>query len=424
MKLLLTLIGAACVLAPLGIAQGADDCANATPVSGFGAFAFDNSSATASGIADCSGLPVRKDVWFNWTSHVTGPIRFETCGTITPFDTRIVVYDGVNCGALQFLNCASQSCLGLSSLTFDAVSGQSYLLRVGARQIGSTGAGAFRVRAEPCPETNDDALEDNDVCDEAVALTDGTYPNLWCVKGDNDWYEFCVPGNGTLTLDVLFPTASGDIDIFVLDSCSTGATSLGIGGSATDDEQVIFINPNAQPQSVFLRVELWADDPTQDCNDYTLMVSGSNGNCNGASLGTSYCTPVPNSTGATGEMTAVGSDVTTDNNVTLGSTALPPSAFAFFITSQTQGFVVGPGGSSGNLCILGSIGRYVGGGQIQQANAAGEISLPIDLTQMPQPLGAVAVAPGDTWNFQAWYRDSSATGPTSNFTNGLSVTFQ
>ncbi|QDV06015.1 hypothetical protein Poly30_15190 [Planctomycetes bacterium Poly30] len=424
MKQLLSLLGAACLFAPLGYAQGADDCANATPISGFNTFGFDNTNATGGGLSDCNGLGVRKDVWFRWTSPATGPIRFETCGTNTAFDTRIAVYDGINCGALNLLACAAQSCQGLSSVTFDAISGQGYLLRVGSRVVGAGGPGQFRVRAEPCPATNDDNFEQNDICDDAVVLGDGTYPNLWCAKGDPDWYEFCVPGGGTLTMDVLFATATGDIDIFALEGCAIGAASLGIGGSGTDDEQVVYTNPNATPMSVFLRVELWIDDPTEDCNDYTLMVTGAGGGCNGNSIGTNYCMPALNSTGASARITAIGSTTVTDNDVTLGAQQLPALAFGFFITSQTQGFVMMPGGSSGNLCVVGSVGRYVGGGQIQQSGLGGTIALPINLNQIPQPNGFVSAAPGQTWNFQAWYRDSSPTGPTSNFTDGLAITFQ
>ena len=62
--------------------------------------------------------------------------------------------------------------------------------------------------------------------------------------------------------------------------------------------------------------------------------------------------------------------------------------------------------------------------QIQQANPAGTISLALDLTQIPQPTGFVTAIAGDTWNFQAWYRDAVSGSATSNFTDGLSVTFQ
>jgi hypothetical protein len=35
----------------------------------------------------------------------------------------------------------------------------------------------------------------------------------------------------------------------------------------------------------------------------------------------------------------------------------------------------------------------------------------------------VAVLAGETWNFQAWYRDLNPT-TTSNFTNAVSIAFQ
>ena len=113
-----------------------------------------------------------------------------------------------------------------------------------------------------------------------------------------------------------------------------------------------------------------------------------------------------------------------DNNLTLSTSSLPANSFAFYLASTTQGFAANPGGSQGNLCLSGSIGRYVGPGQIQQANPAGTISLALDLTQIPQPTGFVTAIAGDTWNFQAWYRDAVGGSATSNFTDGLSVTFQ
>jgi hypothetical protein len=36
----------------------------------------------------------------------------------------------------------------------------------------------------------------------------------------------------------------------------------------------------------------------------------------------------------------------------------------------------------------------------------------------------VAAMAGDSWNFQAWYRDSVLGIPITNFTDGLSVFFQ
>jgi hypothetical protein len=88
-----------------------------------------------------------------------------------------------------------------------------------------------------------------------------------------------------------------------------------------------------------------------------------------------------------------------------------------------QGLIPNPGGSSGNLCLGGSIGRYVGPGQIQNSGATGAIGLTLNLAQTPTPSGLVQVQAGDTWHFTAWYRDAIGGVATSNFADGLSIAF-
>jgi hypothetical protein len=140
------------------------------------------------------------------------------------------------------------------------------------------------------------------------------------------------------------------------------------------------------------------------------------------SVGASLCSnAVPNSTNYSGMLSAGGSAFVAANNLRLNANCLPLNSSGYFLTSQTNGFAPNAGGSQGNLCIAGGpIGRYVGPGQVLNSGSAGSFSLPIDLTQHPTPLGFVAVAPGETWNFQCWYRD---TGSTSNFTDALQVMF-
>ncbi|MEM8709595.1 MAG: lectin-like protein, partial [Planctomycetota bacterium] len=142
-------------------------------------------------------------------------------------------------------------------------------------------------------------------------------------------------------------------------------------------------------------------------------------------LGVNYCVANSNSTGGPAKIFASGSLVTSDNDLTLLATDLPPLGFGFFITSQTEGFAANPGGSAGNFCLGGSVGRYVGPGQIQNSGSLGRIELAIDLTQVPQPNGPVSVMAGETWSFQLWHRDSTVSGvPTSNFTDGVRLPFQ
>jgi hypothetical protein len=52
----------------------------------------------------------------------------------------------------------------------------------------------------------------------------------------------------------------------------------------------------------------------------------------------------------------------------------------------------------------------------------GEQPFQVDLAHIPlTPI--VAVQAGETWSFQAWYRDAHP-GPTSNFSDGRAVPFQ
>jgi len=138
-------------------------------------------------------------------------------------------------------------------------------------------------------------------------------------------------------------------------------------------------------------------------------------------IGFSYCGPaVPNSSGGPAEIRATGSDVVADADFHLVAEQLPPNQFGYFLTSKTQGFVANPGGSQGNLCLGGVIGRFAS--QVQSSGAAGSFTIQVDLTKLPPPLN-VPVLPGDTWSFQAWFRDKNPS-TTSNFTDGVSVAFQ
>ena len=66
----------------------------------------------------------------------------------------------------------------------------------------------------------------------------------------------------------------------------------------------------------------------------------------------------------------------------------------------------------------------VGPAQFPTANGDGFLSITLDLTALPQPMGPVAPAPGSFWFFQVWYRDTQGGVPTSNFTDALAIVLQ
>jgi hypothetical protein len=140
-----------------------------------------------------------------------------------------------------------------------------------------------------------------------------------------------------------------------------------------------------------------------------------------------YCQSNPSSIGTNSTIEITGSASIAANNMTLTAT-LPPNTFGFFITSQTQGFVANPGGSVGNICLAGDLGRFVGPGQVKNSFANGEISLSTavgewSLSSIPAGMGPYAAVAGLETNFQLWHRDITPTGLGSNFTNGYSVTW-
>ncbi|MEM6671854.1 MAG: choice-of-anchor B family protein [Planctomycetota bacterium] len=141
----------------------------------------------------------------------------------------------------------------------------------------------------------------------------------------------------------------------------------------------------------------------------------------GDGIGLSYCDASVNSTGGVATIVGSGSTSLAANDLQLTAISLPFATSGYFIVSASQGFLANPGGSQGNLCVGGNTGRYIS--QLGNSGFFGTISLVVDATAIPQPSGVATAAPGETWNFQCWYRDANP-GVTSNFTRGYAVTFE
>ncbi|MEL6430057.1 MAG: hypothetical protein AAFU73_23230 [Planctomycetota bacterium] len=153
-------------------------------------------------------------------------------------------------------------------------------------------------------------------------------------------------------------------------------------------------------------------------NGFQLIPAGGGGP---GVLGSPFCAANPNSTGVPGEIHALGSALVANNDVELRVSSVPAGQFGIFVVSRTFGTPVPVG--DGNLCLNGQIGRYQDLSQIWQADPMGEAGLVIDLQTIPQPMSIETVMPGETWSWQAWHRDVNPMGPTSNFTNGVSIPF-
>ncbi len=136
--------------------------------------------------------------------------------------------------------------------------------------------------------------------------------------------------------------------------------------------------------------------------------------------GYQYCNGTANSTGDYGFIYMTGTHETTGSK-TLRASTMPLNQFGYFLVGHGGFGTIAPPGSNGLLCLIGgALGRYNLGVEIQFTGASGAFSLAIDPTAIRSNIGNVVGMSGQTYNFQAWYREN---GGVSNFTNAVSLTF-
>jgi len=417
----LILIASLTAIGPAALGQGNNDCANAQVIAGTGMFPFDNMSATIDGPVDCDGVtgsvPVRRDVWFAWTAPTTDVYEVSTC-TLTALGTRIAIYDGLTCPPTLQIDCVGAICLpDQSMLNFGATAGNEYLFRLGSRSLGQAGTGMFSINvASICPGIPDDTLEPNDLCSGSLTLmTDGMNPGLFVRKYAGDWYAMEVEANGTLTVDLLFTHANGDIDTQLFDGC--GGNQLADSQGGTDNEQINWTNTGGC-QTVYLHVFHWTGDPNADCTNYDMNISGT-GSCTVTPIGANFCTSMPNSSGNSASIAATGSATLADQTVTLQATGAPNDAVGLFFFGVNQ-----------MQATFGQGLRCVGPGRVQRmppmvttgpanGSPAGEVMIDIDFSANY----ASAITAGQL-NFQFWYQDTVGMNPTFNLTDGIQIQFQ
>ncbi len=129
------------------------------------------------------------------------------------------------------------------------------------------------------------------------------------------------------------------------------------------------------------------------------------------------CTPaVPNSSGSSARITARGSVAVAADDLVLSAEGLPASTFGFFLMGEGADVIV-PINSVGNLCIVG--GRLLRvAPPILNSGSTGAFEFAAGTLSVPS-LGAIQ--PGETWGFQAWFRDGAMS---SNLSDSLRVTFR
>ncbi|MBN2497191.1 MAG: lamin tail domain-containing protein, partial [Deltaproteobacteria bacterium] len=83
----------------------------------------------------------------------------------------------------------------------------------------------------------DDAYEDNDIVDDATAVSDGTdWSDLVLCSTDSDYYAVDLTANEEISVAIRFSHADGDLDMLLLDP--SGVNAVATSNSSTDDEAI------------------------------------------------------------------------------------------------------------------------------------------------------------------------------------------
>lgn len=132
-------------------AQGANLCADAQYIKGYGSYAFNTAGATTDGAADAlclfsSQSNIFNDVWFRFVAPETFVVEVTNCSA-SSLDSKIAIYADSCAGPV--IACSDDNCALQTRVSFAATAGATYLIRVGSYSSAATGSGTLTVSRLP-----------------------------------------------------------------------------------------------------------------------------------------------------------------------------------------------------------------------------------------------------------------------------------
>jgi len=177
-----------------------------------------------------------------------------------------------------------------------------------------------------------------------------------------------------------------------------------------------WIVPDTPSSLVYVRITM--DNPT-GTPDYDDRSNGSS-TIVACSPPSNYCSTSPNSVGAGALIGWSGTPNVSTNAFVLTATNAPANKPGLFFYGAGQSST--PFGDGLRCVGAGGEGIFRLGPPVV-TNGSGQVSRFVDVTLPPANADPGGLDPGDTYNFQFWYRDPTG-GPNGfNLSDGLSVTF-
>jgi len=322
----------------------ANNCAtNATVVSASGTYPFNSTGATRDGpnhpAATCSSGNdfFYNDIWWKFVAQANGVCTISTCGT-TPYDNKLAVYAYDNGVTPDFstLNqtlvaCNDDGASGTcyltdgttpyaSAMSFNALVGKTYWVRMGSYTDGETGSGSIAFTLpEPCQLPSPTGNE-NEVCGangnggcndvaggspvQPVNLGDRIAGTFWANGGtrDTDWYGLTVTSDTQVTAKV----SSGSFSTLLILGGSCDATvTLATGSGSCPNIATACLRPGNY--KIFVAAQGFEGLPCGSgaINNYVLEVTGAPATCP-VFLQTTCTAPGPDTATINADSTTVG----------------------------------------------------------------------------------------------------------------------
>jgi hypothetical protein len=193
---------------------GGDNCAVPDLIAGPGPFAVNNTAATTGAEGQAEGIclffgqmGITSDVWFNWTSGVTGPVTLSMCAFTTGIDPKVAIYNGVGCPVSgTAIACNDDFCGLVSQVSWNAISGNSYVVQMGNFPGALTYTSSFTIQAPPPGPPNDNCSGATPISGLGVFPVDttgatGSIANGFCAQPNNDvWFAWTATATGPVEI--------------------------------------------------------------------------------------------------------------------------------------------------------------------------------------------------------------------------------
>lgn len=221
-----------------------DHCNNPTPIGNVTNQSFDTTGSDHDNTYSYSN---GNNIWYCYTATCTGTVKVSLCGT--SWDSMLAVYDGCQCptGTNRIAyndDDNTTPCTPASTVQFQAVCGNQYLIEVGHYYTNNVGSGVISISCTgaPCTQSNDNcanATPIGNVVDLGFNTSGATFDGTdGCNThhSPNIWYLYTATCTGQAYISLCGSSFDTLLSVYTGTSCSN-LTQVGCNDDGSCGQQ-------------------------------------------------------------------------------------------------------------------------------------------------------------------------------------------